>query len=156
MNKLKKVAYHLVHWIFVSVGSILLLVASLLLIVSAIICINNLLFLAKSKSVQGTIIELVPKPNDSSERFFLKITYREETTKRRYEFISSLSVSATGYNEDEKIEVFYNRENLEEAKIGVYDGLLGVPFMPIPILLLFVIGFYLIRTGRKIIRQKKR
>ena len=60
LNRLKKVAYHFVFWIFVSVGGIFLLVGSILFIGSAIACVDTLLFLAQAKRVEGTIIELVP------------------------------------------------------------------------------------------------
>ena len=88
MNRRQGSKYQKVLWTFVIVGSTFLLGA-------AILYLETIPFLVKSKSVQGTIIELVPKPNDSSERYFLKVAFRGETTKRRYEFISSLSFNKT-------------------------------------------------------------
>jgi hypothetical protein len=131
-------------WTFVIVGSTFLLGA-------AILYLETIPFLVKSKSVQGTIIELVPKPNDSSERYFLKVAFREETTKRRYELISSRGFSLTDYNEDERIKVYYDPENPENAKIGDF-----IYFFVGPTLLFilgahfFLCGFLAIRMRRKI------
>jgi hypothetical protein len=154
LNRLQRFAYHPNFWIVIVVERIFLLVGSILILVFAIAYLDNLLFLAKSKSVQGTIIELVPKPNDSSERYFLKVAFRGEITKRRYEFISSLSFNKTAYNEDERIKVFYDPKNPENARIRDFEELFAIPTI---ILLsgafLFVIGFLLIRTRHKIMRQ---
>jgi hypothetical protein len=136
-------------WTFVIVGSIFLSGA-------AILYLETIPFLVKSKSVQGTIIELVPKPNDSSERYFLKVVFREETTKRRYEIISSPSFNKTVYNEDEKIKVFYDPKNPENARIGDF-----IDFFVVPTLLFilgahfFLCGFLAIRIRRKIMQQKE-
>ena len=104
--------------------------------------------------MQGTIIELVPKPNDSFERHFLKVVFREETTKRRFEFISSRGFSLTAHNEDERIKVYYDPENPENAKIEDFEELFAIPTITLLSgAFLFVIGFLLIRARRKIMRQ---
>jgi hypothetical protein len=156
LNALQRIAHQLVHWFFVSIGSILLIAGSIMLIVSAIFFVDTLLFLFKAESVQGTIVELVPIPNDSLEPYYLKVAFREETTKRRFEFISSGHFSSKAYNEDEKINVFYDPKNPEDAKAGdsgeLFEWKLIILF---PGLFFFWVGFFFIRTGRKIIRPKK-
>ena len=67
-------------WIWYIIGGLLLLVA-------ASSFLNTVLFLVKAKSVQGTVIEVVPIPKSRPQRdaFFCvtKVVFREETTKRR-------------------------------------------------------------------------
>ena len=155
MTSFKRVAYHLVRLIFVSVGSIFVLAGSLLVIIIAIIGIDNLIFLSKAESVKGTIIEFVPKPNDRIERSYLKIEFREKNTKRRIEFISSISFRPKAYNVDDKIKVFYDPENPEDAETGTDELLLGGAVLLIPAAFLFAIGFYFRKTGRKIVRPEK-
>ena len=154
MNRLQRFAYHPDFWIVTVVERIFLLVGSILILVFAIAHLDNLLFFAKAKSVQGTIIELVPKPNDSLEVHFLKVVFWEETTKRRFEFISSQGLSLTAYNEDERIKVYYDPENPENAKIEDIEELFAIPIITLLSgAFLFVIGFLLIRARRKIERQ---
>ena len=149
MNRSQGFAYQWFLLVFVIGGSIFLLGAALLYL-------EAIPFLVKSKSVQGTIIGLVPKPNDSSERYFLKVVFREETTKRRYEFVSSLSFNKTAYNEDEKIKVFYDPKNPENARIGDLIGFFVVPTLFFILgAHFFLVGFFAIRIRRKILRQKK-
>jgi hypothetical protein len=106
--------------------------------------------------VPGTVIELVPKSNYSFDGYFLKVAFREETTKRRFEFISSESSYPPAYNEDERITVFYDPENPEDSRIGDCRNLFIVPTTLFPPgAFFFVFGFLLIRTRRKIIRQKE-
>jgi len=129
------------------------------LVYSAGLFLENLLFFAKAKSVPGTVIEVVPIPTDSSEHHVFcatKVVFREETTERRFEFISSESLYPPAYSEDERITVFYDPENPENARIGDFRNLVVMP----TVLFLygtffFMIGFLLIRTRRKIMRQKK-
>ena len=153
MNRRQGYKYQKVLWTFVIGGSIFLLGA-------ASLYLNTLLFLAKAKSVPGTVIEVVPIPKDSPERHALfcvtKVVFREETTKRRFELIPHSGFSLTDYNEDERITVFYDPENPENAKIGDFEELFlcGTIFF-LPGAFFFVIGFLLIRTRRKIMRQKE-
>ncbi len=149
MNRRQGYKYQKVLWTFVIAGSTFLLGA-------AILYLETIPFLVKSKSVQGTIIELVPKPNDSSERHFLKVVFREENTKRRFEFISSRGYSLTAYNEDERIKVYYDPENPENARIGDFKDFFVVPtFLSILGAHFFLCGFLAIRIRRKIMRQKE-
>ena len=144
LNRSQGYANQPVLWIFFIIGSIFLLGA-----------LNTLLFLAKAKSVPGTVIELVPKV--SLDGYFLyvpKVVFREETTRRRFEFISSLSSYPPAYNEDERITVFYDPDNPENAKIGDFRNLFAIPtILFLSAAFFFVIGFLLIRMRRKIIRQ---
>ena len=154
MNRLQRFAYHPCFWIVPVVERIFLIVGSLLIFVFAIAYLDNLLFLAKAKSVQGTIIELVPTPNDNLELHFLKVVFREETTKRRFEFVSSQGFSLTTHNEDERIRVYYDPENPANAKIEDLEELFAIPTITLLSgAFLLVIGFLLIRTRRKIMRQ---
>ena len=156
LNRLQKFAYNPLFWIVNVVENIFLVFGSILLLVFAIACLDNLLFFTKAKSVQGTIIELVPNQNVSSEYNFLKVAFREETTKGRYIFISSISTKV--YNEDEKIKVFYDPENPEDAKIGNFENLLNLFGIPIFLFLLaaffFLCPLLSIGIRRRIRRQK--
>lgn len=132
------------------------LVGGMFLFIAALIYLDTIPFLVKAKSVQGTVIELVPKPNDSSERHFLKVVFREETTKRRFEFISSLSFSLTDYNEDERITVFYDPENPYNAKIGDFIDIFVVPtFFFLMGAFSCLLGFLQIRRRPKIKRKEE-
>jgi hypothetical protein len=108
--RLPKYAYQLEFWIFFIVGSVFLLIAA-----SSVF--NTLFFLVKAESVPGTVIDgYVPK-----------IAFREETTKRRFEFIPSLDYSLTTYNEDERITVYYDPENPGNAKIVDLTNIFTLP-----------------------------
>jgi len=151
LNRSQGYKYQKVLWTF------FVIVGTTLLIVSVFIFICNLLILATTKSVRGTIIELVPKPNDSLERHFLKVVFREETTKRRFEFISSQSFSPTAYNEDERITVFYDPENPEDAMIGDFRNFLAIPtFLFLFAVFFFFCTFLAIMIRRKIMRQTEK
>jgi hypothetical protein len=153
LNRSLGYAYQKVLWLLVIGGSIALLVGAGLFL-------NALLFLAKAKSVPGTVIELVPNPNHyvypGGYGCAPKVGFWEETRERRFEFISSESSYPPAYNEDERITVFYDPENPENAKIGDFRNLFVMP----TVLFLygtffFVIGSLLIRTRRKIMRLKE-
>jgi hypothetical protein len=132
-------------WVGYIVGGIFVLLAALLYL-------DTITFLVKAKSVQGTVIEL----NDSPGRHFLKVVFREETTKRRFEFISLLSFSLTDYNEDERVTVFYDSENPENAKIGDFIDLFVVPtFFFLMGAFSCLLGFLQIRSRPKIKRKEE-
>jgi hypothetical protein len=118
LNRSHRYAYQPDFWIFLVVGSIFLLIAASLFL-------NTLLFPAKAKSVPGTVIELVP--NVGSDGYIPKVAFWEETRERRFEVSSSLGRSLTAYNEDERITVFYDPENPENAKIGDFTNLFAIP-----------------------------
>jgi hypothetical protein len=143
--------YQEILWTFVIVGSIALLGGAKLYL-------NSLLFLAKAKSVPGIVIELVPIPNVSSDGYVYapKVVFWEETTERRFEFLFSVGSNPPAYNEDERITVFYDPENPENAKIGDFSRLfLGPTILFLSGAFFFMCGFLLIRMRRKIIRQKE-
>ena len=154
LNRGQGYKYQKILWTFVIGGSIFLLGA-------ASLYLNTLLFLAKAKRAQGIVIELVRKvSSDGSVLYAPKVVFWEETTERRFQLISSISSAHPAYNEDEKISVFYDPENPENAKIGDFEHLFFHLFL-LPTIafffggFLFVIGFLLIRMRRKIIRQKE-
>jgi hypothetical protein len=136
--------FKLVVWIFV-VPSIYLLAAGV------IWHINTLLFLAKAKSVKGTVIEVVPIPKGRPQRDAVfcvtKVVFREETTKVRLEFTPHSGFSLTNYNEDERITVFYDPENPKNAKIGDFEELFlyGTIF--------FLLGAFLFLCGWLLVRK---
>jgi hypothetical protein len=123
-------------WIWYIIGGLLLLVA-------ASSFLNTVLFLVKAKSVQGTVIEVVPIP-------------KRETTKRRFEFIPHSGFSLTDYNEDERITVFYDPENPENAKIGDFEELFlyGTIFFLLGAFSCLC-GFLQIRSRHKIRRREE-
>ncbi len=140
-------------WIWYIIGGLLLLVA-------ASSFLNTVLFLVKAKSVQGTVIEVVPIPKSRPQRdaFFCvtKVVFREETTKRRFEFIPHSGFSLTDYNEDERITVFYDPENPENAKIGDFEELFlyGTIFFLLGAFSCLC-GFLQIRSRHKIRRREE-
>jgi len=120
-------------WIWYIVGGLLLLVA-------ASSFLNTVLFLVKAKSVPGAVIELGDAP---------KVSFWEETRERRFEVISSPAFSLKAYNEDERITVFYDPENPENAKTGDFIDFFVVPtFFFLMGAFSCLWGFLLIRTRR--------
>ena len=147
MNRRQGYKYQKVLWTFVIVGSTFLLGA-------ASLYLYTIPFLAKAKSVQGTVIGLVP--NVSSDGYALKVAFWEENRERRFEVISSWSLNPQAYNEDERITVFYDPENPKNAKIGDFIDFFVVPtFLFILGAHFFLCGFLAIRMRRKIMRQKE-
>ena len=154
MNRIQILAYHPNFWIVIVVENIFLIVGSILILGSAIAYLHPLLFLAKAKSVPGTVIELVP--NVSSDGYASKVAFWEETRERRFEFISPWSLKFPAYNEDERITVFYDPENPENAHIGDFRNLFAIPtILFFPGVVFFKCGFLAIRIRRKIMRQKE-
>ena len=151
LNRSRGSAYQKILWLFVIGGSITLLVGAGLFL-------NALLFLAKAKRVPGTVIELVPNHYVYPGGYACapKVGFWEETRKRRFEFISSESAYPPAYSEDERITVFYDPENPENAKIGDFRNLLVMPIVLFFYgMFFFVIGFLLIRARLSQMRQKE-
>jgi len=124
---------------------------------SAIIFIGNLISLATAKRVPGTVIEIVTNVNsDGYVSYALKVVFREDTTNRRREFISSWSSNPPAYNEDERITVFYDPQNPEKAEIGDFRNLFATPTS----LFLFAVFFFfctflMIMIRRNIMRRNE-
>ena len=126
------------YWIWYILGGFLLFVA-------AILYLDTIPFYAKAKSVQGTVIELVP--DASLEGYAPKGTFWDENRERRFEVIFSLSYSLKGYNEDERVTVFYDPEKPENARIGDFIDFFVVPtFFFLIGVVSCLWGFILIRT----------
>jgi hypothetical protein len=144
--------YQEILWTFVIVGSIALLGGAKLYL-------NSLLFLAKAKSVPGIVIELVPIPNVSSDGYVYapKVVFWEETTERRFEFLFSVGSNPPAYNEDERITVFYDPENPEDAMIGDFRNFFAIPtFLFLFAVFFFFCTFLAIMIRRKIMRQTEK
>jgi hypothetical protein len=107
------------------------ILGGLFLVIAAGLILNTLSFLVKAESVPGTVIN----------SYGPKIAFREETTKRRFEFSPSLVFSLTDYYEDERITVFYDPENPEDVKIEDYTNLFALP------VILFLISAFFFLCG---------
>jgi hypothetical protein len=107
---------------------IFFIVGSIFLFVSAIAYLDTLLFLAKAKNVQGTVIGLVPNVSSGGNVLYApKVTFWEETRESRFEFTPPLGLGQSAYTEDKRIKVFYDPENPENAKIGDFTNLFAGP-----------------------------
>lgn len=137
---MKRSSVSLVFNIFLGFGIVML-------IISLIIFFSVKKFNASAVKTTGTVIDLIAKRDSKSTTYSPVVTYNDKAgIKHRY--ISSVSSRPPAYNIGEQVEIYYNPNDPDDAKINGWWQYFGVLITG-----LFALIFGLIGLGYHIVRK---
>ena len=111
-------------------------------------------FLKRAHTVQGTVVDLIPKRSDNSTTYAPVVSFK---TKKGEEitYTSSVSSNPPSYNEGETVEILYDPSDPKDASINGFASLwLGPLILGIFGTVFFLIGFFIILFHK--LKQKKK
>lgn len=129
---------NIIKYLFTIIGAIILLGTSFMYK-------NTRGFIDKSITSQATVIDLVYSRSSSSNSvMYTPVVQFTDGNGNEIEFLSSSSSNPPSYNVGEEIEVLYNQENPNEAKIKSYFSIWG------GVTILGILGFIFFGVGGSI------
>lgn len=111
---------------------------------------DNLKFIETSEKTSGTVIELIEKKSDDGYTYAPKITFLDKADSREITFISQTSSNPPAYKVGENLNIIYDPNNPEKAKIDSFFNLwLGEILFSAIGLIFFIIGIFVLVSAIK-------
>jgi len=137
---MKRSSVSLVFNIFLGVGIVMLTIT--LAILFSVKKFND-----SAVKTSGTVIDLIAKGGSKSTTYSPVVTYNDKAgVKHRY--VSNVSSSPAGYNIGDQVEIYYNPNDPDDAKIAGWREYFGALITG-----LFALVFGLIGLGYHIVRK---